>query len=66
MHQIRRCKPKLHFADAQPMLHDIASVPDWTRVMKGVEKLFVNDVLGQMNVLNKVGFGSLFSWENSN
>ena len=62
IHQIRLVKPKLHFSDAQPMLQDISSLPEWTCIVTGIEKLFVNDVLGQLQVLTKLHFGSLFKY----
>ena len=58
----RKLKPKKNFSDVQPMQNDISAVPDWETVVKGLQKLFVTEVLGQIAVVKHLHFGSLLCY----
>lgn len=57
---IKKMKSGIHFSEAQPLLNDIAAVPDWEMVIKGLQKMYVSDVLGKLSVMRHVHFGFMF------
>ncbi|RKP38487.1 protein phosphatase-like protein 2A regulatory subunit B [Dimargaris cristalligena] len=51
------------FFEHSPVLHDISGVPYWTKVNKGLQKMYVGDVLSKFPVVQHLPFGNLIKFE---
>jgi serine/threonine-protein phosphatase 2A activator len=54
------------FNEHSPMLYDISGVPYWHKVNKGLQKMYVDEVLRKFPVVQHLVFGNLFSFEINN
>ncbi|GAA5994533.1 hypothetical protein JCM5350_006388 [Sporobolomyces pararoseus] len=51
------------FSEHSPLLHQIAStVPNWTKVQQGLWKMYKEEVLAKVPVVQHLRFGSLIRW----
>ena len=60
---IKKIKSAAPFSETSPMLNDISSLPDWTKVTSGLLRLFQGEVLGKFPVVQHVVFGSIIKAE---
>lgn len=65
---IQQIKKGALFAETSPMLNDISGVGDWSRIAVGLSRIFENEVLFKLPVVQHTLFGSIFSknWVSSN
>lgn len=47
------------FHEVAPMLHDISGLPSWERVLRGLQRLYLGEVLGKLPVVQHFLFGEL-------
>jgi Phosphotyrosyl phosphate activator (PTPA) protein len=57
---IQKLKSKAPFFETSPMLHDISSLPSWSKVASGLLKLYEGEVLSKLPVVQHWVFGPLF------
>lgn len=60
---IKKIKSAAPFSETSPMLNDISSLADWTKVTTGLLRLFQGEVLGKFPVVQHVVFGSIIKAE---
>lgn len=51
------------FAEHSPMLNDITQLEDWSRVLRGLLRMYEGEVLGKFPVVQHLAFGSLLPWD---
>lgn len=49
--------------ETSPMLNDISAVPRWQKVNNGMLKMYEGEVLSKFPIMQHLGFGTLFKWE---
>lgn len=57
---IRKIKSSAPFSETSPMLNDISTIADWTKVCAGLLRLFQGEVLSKRPVVQHLLFGRLF------
>eukprot|EP00586_Coscinodiscus_wailesii_P019570 CAMPEP_0172507786 /NCGR_PEP_ID=MMETSP1066-20121228/206503_1 /TAXON_ID=671091 /ORGANISM="Coscinodiscus wailesii, Strain CCMP2513" /LENGTH=462 /DNA_ID=CAMNT_0013285469 /DNA_START=88 /DNA_END=1476 /DNA_ORIENTATION=+ len=57
---IKSLKKGVPFFESSPMLDDISSLDSWTRVAKGLMKLYEGEVLEKLPVVQHFVFGNIF------
>jgi hypothetical protein len=60
---IKKIKSAAPFSETSPMLNDISSLGDWTKVTAGLLRLFQGEVLGKFPVVQHIVFGSIIKSE---
>lgn len=62
---IRKIKTSASFAETSPMLNDISSLGEWSKVLMGLLKLFQGEVLHKLPVVQHLLFGTILkcTWE---
>eukprot|EP00968_Pinguiococcus_pyrenoidosus_P000737 scaffold47_cov258-Pinguiococcus_pyrenoidosus.AAC.64 len=55
------------FSEVAPMLFDISGLPSWERVLRGLVRLYLGEVLGKFPVVQHFVFGNLIpaDWVNA-
>ena len=56
---IKKVKSKAPFHETSPMLYDISSLPDWSKVHLGLLRLFQGEVLNKLPIVQHIPFGSI-------
>lgn len=59
---VRRVK-KGSLAVTSPLLTDISQVPSWSKVNRGLVKMYCDQVLGKVPIMQHFLFGSLLAFE---
>ena len=58
---ILQIKPNVPFFESSPMLNDISSLGNWTKVSSGLLRLYEGEVLDKLPVVQHFVFGKIFS-----
>lgn len=61
VHFIQQIKPNVPFFESSPMLNDISSLGNWTKVCSGLLRLYEGEVLDKLPVVQHFVFGKIFS-----
>ena len=61
IHFIQQIKPNVPFFESSPMLNDISSLGNWTKVSSGLLRLYEGEVLDKLPVVQHFVFGNIFS-----
>ena len=61
IHFIQQIKPNVPFFESSPMLNDISSLGNWTKVSSGLLRLYEGEVLDKLPVVQHFVFGKIFS-----
>mmetsp|Transcript_14260 Transcript_14260/g.42717 ORF Transcript_14260/g.42717 Transcript_14260/m.42717 type:complete len:119 (-) Transcript_14260:265-621(-) len=59
MRHVLTIKTGAPFSEVAPMLYDVAGLPSWERVFRGLTRLYLGEVLGKFPVVQHFIFGSL-------
>ena len=51
-----------HFGEHSPMLNDISALGSWRTVASGLARMYEGEVLGKMQVVQHLPFGTLLVW----
>jgi hypothetical protein len=57
---IDEVKTGASFAEHSPLLNDISELASWSKVNEGLAKMYKNEVLGKLPIMQHMLFGSLF------
>lgn len=58
---IKKVKKGVPFGNSSPYLNDISSAASWTKVAKGLVKMYKVEVFSKFPVMKHLRFGELFS-----
>jgi hypothetical protein len=61
IHFIQEIKPNVPFFESSPMLNDISSLGNWTKVSSGLLRLYEGEVLDKLPVVQHFVFGKIFN-----
>lgn len=59
---ILQIKKGRHFGEHSPMLNDISALPEWSRINRGLFKMYQEEVLNKFPVVQHFEFGTLLRW----
>lgn len=60
---ITSIKKGRHFGEHSPVLYDISAIPSWRKINIGLFKMWQEEVLNKLPVVQHFEFGTLLPWE---